>query len=261
MVSIKVHTFTLKRCVSVLAWARKAGHIAQRGVVAGLICALTGLPGYSVANGFESLDNIKSAVRHFLTQNLQQRGIGDFHVHVDRLDSRLRLAACSSKLQAFLPTSTRLVGNVTIGVQCATGKGWTVYVPAQIDVYEDILTSARPLLRGQRIAAHDIQVSHRKASKLSVSYFHQPSEIIGMVAKRGIPAGRPFSLQLIAPPRLVRRGQDVTLIAETGVLSVRMKGKALSDGAAGDVIRVKNSTSNRVVEGVVTAMGVVKVKM
>ena len=213
------------------------------------------------AAGFESLDSIGAVVNTFLGTRLQHSEKQDFDVRVDRLDSRLRLAHCHTKLQAFLPTSAPLVGKITVGVRCTSGKPWTVYVPAQIDVYENVLTSARPLLRGQPITANDIMVSRQKARQRSQSYFHEPKQILGMVTKRSIPEGKAFSLQLIEAPRLVLRGEDVSLVAETEYLSVRMKGKALSDGAAGDVIKVKNVTSNRIVEGVVTATGEVKVKM
>jgi flagella basal body P-ring formation protein FlgA len=210
---------------------------------------------------YESPQAIRTTVDNFLSDRLQNSKLQDFEVHVDRLDPRLRLAHCSAALEPFLPSTTQLMGRITVGIRCPEGKSWTVYVPAQIVVFENVLTAARPLLRGQRIEANDVMVVRQRANRRSRAYFHEPAQIIGMVAKRSIAMGKAFSLQLIQPPRLVQRGEDVTLVAETNALTVRMKGKALADGAEGDVIRVKNSTSNRVVEGVVTRPGIVKVKM
>ena len=230
-------------CTDTACIASRVRH--RRQLVPALAATLVLLLWFISSNGFaaefESPQSIRTTVDGFVTQRLQHSKRQDFDVRVDRLDSRLRLARCGSALEPFLPTATRLMGKVTVGVRCPAGKTWTVYVPVQIDVYENVLTAARPLLHGQRITASDVMV--------------------GMVAKRSIPAGKAFSLQLVEAPRLVQRGEDVTLVAETDFLTVRMKGKALADGAKGDVIKVKNSTSNRVVEGIVTRPGVVKVKM
>jgi flagella basal body P-ring formation protein FlgA len=40
-----------------------------------------------------------------------------------------------------------------------------------------------------------------------------------------------------------------------------MSGKALADGAKGDLIKVRNDSSHRIVEGIVTQTGIVVVKM
>jgi flagella basal body P-ring formation protein FlgA len=95
----------------------------------------------------------------------------------------------------------------------------------------------------------------------SQSYFRNSQQAIGFVAKRSIPAGRILTAHMVQAPRLVQAGQQVILLATTPQLEVRMKGKALSDGSEGDVIQVRNLRSRRVVEGVVTHAGVVRVNM
>jgi flagella basal body P-ring formation protein FlgA len=66
---------------------------------------------------------------------------------------------------------------------------------------------------------------------------------------------------MVRAPRLVQAGQHVILLATTPQLQVRMKGKALADGTRGDIIKVRNLRSKRVVEGVVTHAGIVEVSM
>lgn len=66
---------------------------------------------------------------------------------------------------------------------------------------------------------------------------------------------------MLEAPRLVRKGDLVTLLAEIAGVNVRMTGKALADGAAGTSIQVSNLSSQRVIEGTVIAEGVVKVRM
>ena len=62
--------------------------------------------------------------------------------------------------------------------------------------------------------------------------------------------------------RVVRRGDQIVLLAASaGTMEVRMNGTALDDASVGEKVKVKNSSSQRVVEGIVQAPGIVKVTM
>ena len=66
--------------------------------------------------------------------------------------------------------------------------------------------------------------------------------------------------QLRRPPA-VKRGSQVTILGRAGGIEVRMSGKALSDGARGQRIKVRNSSSSRQIEGTVIARGTVEVTL
>lgn len=59
-------------------------------------------------------------------------------------------------------------------------------------------------------------------------------------------------------PKLVRRGQPVTLSVRSGSLSITTQGRALADGRAGDLVRVV-TPSSRTVQGVVEADGAIRI--
>ena len=59
---------------------------------------------------------------------------------------------------------------------------------------------------------------------------------------------------------LVCRNDSVLIRAGQSGLAIVTTGKALSDGAIGDEIRVQNSKSKRIIDGVITAVGEVSVK-
>jgi flagella basal body P-ring formation protein FlgA len=79
--------------------------------------------------------------------------------------------------------------------------------------------------------------------------------------RRAIHAGEVLSPGLLSSPRLIHRGQELILFASSGAMTVTMKGEALEDGAEGDVIRVRNLSSNRVVEGRVIGADKVQVSL
>jgi flagella basal body P-ring formation protein FlgA len=66
---------------------------------------------------------------------------------------------------------------------------------------------------------------------------------------------------MLAAVPLVSRGQQVTLEAQTDGVHIRMGGEALAEAALGQRVRVKNLSSERVVEGVVRSDEVVEVSL
>ena len=56
-------------------------------------------------------------------------------------------------------------------------------------------------------------------------------------------------------------GQPVTIIAGDGIFEIRAKGLALENGVIGEMIRVKNVDSRKILSGTVAAPGVVEVAL
>ena len=88
-----------------------------------------------------------------------------------------------------------------------------------------------------------------------------PSEAVDMQMKRSLTAGFALNSNVIALPKLIHRGQRVTLLAQGDGIEVRSEGKALSDGAKGERVSVKNLSSNRIVQGIVSADGLIMIPM
>jgi len=59
--------------------------------------------------------------------------------------------------------------------------------------------------------------------------------------------------------KAVQRGQSVTLVADLGGMSVRMAGKAMSDGLINQRVKVQNLSSGKIVEGIARSEQVVEI--
>ena len=213
------------------------------------------------ADDFQSQEAILSTARAYLeAEQLAALGRGG-EVEMGRLDPRLRLAACGGKLEACLPPGAQAMGNTTVGVRCATPGGWTLYVSARIVVRGQVLVTTRPLARGEVLTEDRVQLVERDLASLPRGYFEEAGPVLGQQARRHLAADTVLNPQLIEAPRLVRRGEEVTLVTGSGGFLVRSRGQALADGSAGDLIQVRSRDSRRVVEGRVQAAGVVKVTL
>jgi flagella basal body P-ring formation protein FlgA len=85
-------------------------------------------------------------------------------------------------------------------------------------------------------------------------------ELAESQAKRALRAGQPLRFSQLMHPILIERGQEVTLVSGLAGVQVRMQGKALASGAAGDRILVANERSGRRLEGIVGRDGTVTIR-
>jgi flagellar basal body P-ring formation protein FlgA len=102
-------------------------------------------------------------------------------------------------------------------------------------------------------------VEQRDMLQLPPGYLDNPSIAIGLTASRPISGGSILTNQQLIAPKAVQRGQSVTLVADAGGMSVRMAGKALSDGLINQRVRVENLSSGKIVEGIARSAQVVEI--
>ncbi len=204
---------------------------------------------------------IRTTAESYLQATIRGQHDGRTEIRLGQLDPRLRLKACHAPLESFMPSGSRSLGNTTVGVRCPDEGGWSIYVSAQIDVYGPVLVTRQPLTRGAVARSSDFEQVERNLGDLPYGYYTDMDAVTGMVAKRTITAATVITPQMLQAPKLVRRGEHVIVIAETGSLSIRSSGKALGDGTSGDLVRIKAAGSGRIVDGIVVSQGVVKVTL
>lgn len=217
-------------------------------------------PASLLAEPVQRLETIAQAVELFLHGETTSQS-GEVVIEVGRIDSRLRLGACGQLPEVFWPDGTaRRLGNVTVGVRCET-PAWSMFVRARVEVQEEVLLSSRALMRGAPIGLTDVERVKQDITRLTAGYFTDPVEIEGSVLTRPIRAGTVLTPSLLKAASVVERGQRVSILADTGHLQVRMEGEALSDGALGEVIRVRNLSSRQEIEAEVIGPGLVQVRL
>ncbi len=82
---------------------------------------------------------------------------------------------------------------------------------------------------------------------------------LGLTVSRPISSGAVITNQFLMGTKAIQRGQTVTLVADAGGLSVRMAGRALSDGLVNQRVRVQNLSSGKIVEGIARSEQVVEI--
>lgn len=219
------------------------------------------IPAFSM--DYQSHSSIKETARHYLLEQLtahQGRSM-EIDVRIGRLDPRLRLSQCHLPLEPFLPPGANLDGNTSVGIRCQDHKPWSLYVAARIIKFADVYIAKRFLPRGRQLQADDFTLERRDISSQAVGYITDLDAIVGKMVRRPLRYNSVIPPNALYEPTLVKRGQQVTIVARHTGVNVRMKGKALKNGTEGEVIRVENLSSKRIIEGKVLSAGIVAVQL
>lgn len=210
---------------------------------------------------FHNHDSIRNGVRDYLIEQARALKFDDITVETSHIDPRLKLAQCPAPLQIDLTGTGKPVGNVTVEVRCTEQNPWKIYLQASIEAYTMVVTAKINLNRNAIIQAQDLELQKQDVSQAHSGYYVDKDHVAGKTLKRSLHAGELIEPRMLTKTKLVKRGQIVTLVAETNGITVRMSGKAMNDAARGEQVRVKNGSSQRIVEGIAIDSGIVKITM
>lgn len=126
-------------------------------------------------------------------------------------------------------------------------------ISGKIEPLSEIPVLKEAMRAGTVIGKHDIEMITVSNRSLGADLVVSAADLIGTTPRRLITPGQPVKVIEIEAPKIVERGEFVTMIFNRGPLQLTARGKALENGAKGDTIRVVNTSSNKTVEGLVTA--------
>lgn len=207
---------------------------------------------------YQSHDSIVAAAEN-LIREIHPWQDADATVSGRTLDSRTRLSACASPLEAFLPSGATVRRRTTVGVRCHDAKPWKIYLPVTVKVHAWTLVAARPLPAGTILSAEDVVRKKRDISALSYGYLASLEQQGGYRTKRLIGQGAVISPSMVESAVMIRRGQRVRLVHKSGGVQVSMAGEALASASLGSQIVVKNTNSGKKLSGIVKASDTVEV--
>jgi flagella basal body P-ring formation protein FlgA len=224
-----------------------------------LVPLLTLLSTPAFAQEIQPLDAIQATAQSYVLKQVPSQKPGSVQVNVGALDQRLRLAACATPLKAALPTGATFRARMTVAVHCAGPTTWTVYVPVNIETQTSVLVLRHAAARGARLTADDVEVQTRTISGAGDDYLTEVAELSGRTLKRSLGAGAAVTADAMVADSLIKRGQQVTLLAAAGGMEVRARGVAMNDAPAAGRVKAQNLSSGRIVEGVVETSDVIRI--
>lgn len=141
-------------------------------------------------------------------------------------------------------------------LRCAE-LGWQLSLLSQAEVFLPVVLAARVLERDQTIGEADLKLEKINLAKAQRGFFNRLDAVAGQSAKRRIRADQILHPGLLDAPLLVRRGDKVKILARKDGIQASTNGEALSNGKQGEVIRVRNLSSDKLIDAKVMEPGVV----
>jgi flagella basal body P-ring formation protein FlgA len=123
----------------------------------------------------------------------------------------------------------------------------------------EVVTLARPIPRGEAIRESDIVLERLPRADVQTEALSKVELVVNQAARRALRSGQTLRAADLMKPQIISRDDGVTIIFKTKSITLTLRGKAMGNGAEGEMIPVLNPTSKRIVQATITAPGVVTV--
>ncbi|MEE2746445.1 MAG: flagellar basal body P-ring formation chaperone FlgA [Pseudomonadota bacterium] len=206
-------------------------------------------------------DEIENALRI----NLRNRGYkGSFEIEFSNVASKIQVATDKpatidiSEL-AINKSTGRFVATLVSPANTPGARRFRL--TGRIHKLAEIPVVNRRLKRGDINNKSDIERIENRERNIRPSYIRSEELILGKAAKRFIAAKTPLTGGHIQRPKLIKRGKLVTISLVSAGLRLTTQGRALESGSLGDIVRIRNDKSKKIIEAKVTGANSARVSL
>lgn len=123
----------------------------------------------------------------------------------------------------------------------------TESVRTRIEVQRDVVTAARGLPAGTVLAEGDIRTVRRWVRRIHSQSLPSMEAASGKRLTVQAASGAEILATMLKEVPLVRKGKMVKMVFDNGPMQIVTVGLSEEDGVAGNIVRVKNITSNKII--------------
>ncbi len=134
-------------------------------------------------------------------------------------------------------------------------------ISGRVDLCRDVVCTSRPMARHEVIEEKDLCYIRRSISRSGAAAVYDMREVLGYRLLSSLRAGDMVKKDAVEPSPLVKKGDRITILAETEGLSITACGEAMEAGAKGKVIRVRNLGSKKEIYARVVDASTVQVEL
>ena len=163
------------------------------------------------------------------------------------------------EIKVKLPNGVRLVGPTQVAAEIwASGRlAKTIYLVCDVQVQVQAIIVTSPVAPHKFITPADITVEKRSLASLPVRALKDDSALKLYWTRRTISPGTVLTEDMLDIPPVVTRNSPVTITVDNGTIYISAFGLAMQDGRPGDIIRVQNLETKRIILAKVQAKGTV----
>jgi len=225
-----------------------------------ILALLFSLTAKASVNVFENLTSLKINAELFIKNNDLESPY-PINIDIKPISKKLKLKKCGHPLDFEFNNLHKKSGHTLIKVSCHAPVKWRMNLPVTITLYQDVLVLKHPVIRSQSIDEEDVIVKKMNAKYLVRGYYTQIDQLRQLETRRDLKASTILSPSNLKAKLLIKSGQQVTLQLNYSGLAIKVSATALHSASKGQLIKVRNNNSLKIVEGIVKSAGVVQVNL
>jgi flagella basal body P-ring formation protein FlgA len=197
----------------------------------------------------------------YIARQLKARE-ADFRVSRFKVIGNGSLPEGKIRVELVRQADGRLLGYVSLtAIVRVDGKiEQRVILSGWVDRFENVVCTSRSLRRNSIITEDDVSTKRRNISKLPYNVLTSMEEVVGKRVKHAMRADTVLLANMVEDPPLIKRGDKVTIVAESSAIVVTALGIAQTKGGLGDQIRVKNCMNRKEIIARIVNASTVKVE-
>lgn len=181
-------------------------------------------------------------------------------INVKPISKKLKLKKCKQDILIEFNNSKKS-GNTLLKISCLSPVKWRMHLPVNITLFQDVLVLKNSAIKSQTIDEDDIIVKKMSQKYLMRGFYTHIEQLKQLETKRNLKANTLLSPTNLKARKLIKSGQQVTLQLNYQGLGIKASGTALQSASKGQLIKVRNNSSLKIIEGTVTSAGVVQVNL
>ncbi|MBW0278013.1 flagellar basal body P-ring formation chaperone FlgA [Shewanella xiamenensis] len=208
-----------------------------------------------------SVSAISELAKALINEKISVPANAKVEIAPQSIDNRLLPAQCASPIKVELASDREISRNNTVKVSCDTpdlAYPWQIFMSVRVDIMFPVVVASETLAPGELISPTQIEIRYIDQNSLRGMQFSDTSQLSGVRVKRRVAKNFPIFANNLC---FVCKNDSVSIYVRSSNFVLKTVGEALQDGNIGDQIRVKNSSSNKELDAIVTAIGEVEVRM
>ena len=227
-------------------------------------------PSYAHAYGMEtnaevqivSQEQMKEAAEAFLKKSLDEAVLeGRYEIECVHIPRPMEIPPGVVSFQVQTSGGLRFWGNTSVEITPVVDgvPRRTARCHYRIHLYNDIVVAARPLMPETPLTASDVRLEEREIGTKGKRFYTSIEDVLGKVIARPVSIGRALERSMVKAKVILQPGTLVTIVASVNGVEVKMEGTTLQPGREGDIIRVRNNSSRKILRAKVIDESTVEV--
>lgn len=205
-------------------------------------------------------NEIKDAVRKHIEENASWP---KDRIRVEYLAAipETAIPAESATIQVRSRPGEKYIGRTSFTVRFCKGDMFIreETVRVRIEVLTDVVVSANGITRDAVIDPGDVTVTKKWMDTATTGVATDVNEVAGKKATIRIHPGTEITRHMLRSVPVVKKGEVVRIVLESGPMVISAVGLCQEDGGQGDLVRVQNTSSKKIIFARVMGQSLVKV--